>query len=115
MKKKNIIKKSYEITKIINFRQSKKNNYYSIYYLNNQRKYNCYGITIPKKIGIAVVRNKLKRQIKNIIDNNQLSIQTPYDYVIIVRNNILNLDYKEKEKELISLLKEIGEKNEKKN
>lgn len=113
MKKKYIIKESYEYTEIIKLNNSKKNKYYSIYYRRNELDYNRYGISIPKKTGKAFIRNKIKRQIKNIIDQN--NIQTSYDYVIIIRKEILKLSYQEKEKELIILFKKIGEKNEKTN
>jgi len=115
MKKENIIKESRDFTKIINLKQKVKNSYYSIYYKKNNTYINRYGITIPKKTGKAVVRNKIKRQIKNIVDQNNLAIQKPYDYVIIIKKEILNLTYQEKEKELIELLKKIGERHEKAN
>ena len=51
-------------------------------------------------------RNKLKRQIKNIIDKND--VQKAYDYVIIIKKEIINLSYQEKEKELLKLFKKIG-------
>ena len=112
MKKIDIIKSSDEFTEIINTGKTRKNKYYSIYYRNNNEK-NRYGITIPKKLGIAVLRNKTKRRVKNIIDKNKKSIQNSYDYVIIVKKGILELTYMEMEKELLSLIKSIGDKIEK--
>ena len=112
MKKINIIKSSDEFTEIINTGKSRKNKYYSIYYRNNNEK-NRYGITIPKKLGIAVLRNKTKRRVKNIIDKNKKSIQNGYDYVIIVKKGILELTYIDMERELLSLIKSIGDKIEK--
>ena len=108
MKKIDIIKSSNEYTEIINKEKSKKNKYYSIYYRSNNQN-NRYGITIPKKLGIAVLRNKTKRRIKNIIDKNKKSIQSGYDYVIIVKKGILELTYLDMEKELLKLMKSIGE------
>ena len=105
MKKKDIIKKSDEFTNIIKKGRKVKNNYYSIYYIEN-KKQNRYGITVPTKPGNAVCRNKLKRQIKNIIDKND--VQKAYDYVIIIKKEIINLSYQEKEKELLKLFKKIG-------
>ena len=112
MKKIDIIKSSDEFTEIINTGKIKKNKYYSIYYRKNDEK-NRYGITIPKKLGIAVLRNKTKRRVKNIIDNNKKSIQNGYDYVIIVKKGILELAYLDMEKELLNLIKSIGDKIEK--
>lgn len=109
MKKVEIIKSSREYTEIINNGKSIKSNNFSIYYRNNDEK-NRYGISIPKKTGKAVVRNKIKRRVKNIIDNNKNSMQSGYDYVIIIRKGILELTYQEMEKELLNLISNIGDK-----
>jgi len=111
MKKKEIIKKSIDYTNIINSNNKIKNKYYSIFLKKDENT--LFGISIPKKLGSAVTRNKIKRQIKNIIDINKKYIPKNYNYVIIIRREILELTYLEKEKELITLLKKIGEKNEK--
>ena len=108
MKKIDIIKSSREYTEIINNGKNIKSKNFSIYYRNNQEK-NRYGISIPKKTGKAVIRNKIKRRVKNIIDNNKNSMQTTFDYVIIIRKGILDLTYLEMEKELINLIKSIGD------
>ena len=112
MKKNKIIKKSEEYTDIINTGNVVKNKYFSIFYKkSNERKY---GISIPTKTGKAVVRNKLKRRIKNIIDKNENYIQNNYYYVIITKRAILDISYKEMENNLINLFNKNGEKNEKK-
>ena len=108
MKKIDIIKSSDEFTEIINQGKSVKSKYYSIYYRKNKDS-NRYGITIPKKLGIAVLRNKTKRRVKNIIDQNKKSIQTGYDYVIIVKKGVLELTYLDMEKELLKLIQSIGD------
>ena len=108
MKKIDIIKSSDEYTEIINQGKTSKNKYYSIYYRKNDNT-NRYGITIPKKLGIAVLRNKTKRRVKNIIDKSKNTIQNGYDYVIIVKKGILELTYLDMEKELLKLMKSIGD------
>lgn len=108
MKKIDIIKSSDEYTEIINNGKTRKNKYYSLFYRNNNNS-NRYGITIPKKLGIAVLRNKTKRRVKNIIDQNKNTIQNGYDYVIIVKKGILELTYLDMEKELLKLMKSIGD------
>lgn len=60
------------------------------------------GISIPKKLGGAVLRNKNKRQIKNIIKNFDL-LNLNKKLLLIATNNWPNLDFKEKE----SIIKEI--------
>ncbi len=115
MKKRNIIKKEQEFTEMIKKCSYQKNNYFVIYYRKNYNNdYNRYGISIPKKTGKAHIRNKIKRRIKNIIDNHEKNIQKPLDYVIIIRKRILELNYQEIEQSLLILMKKIGEKYESK-
>ena len=111
MKKIEIIKWSEEYTEIINTSKSKKSKYFSIYYRKNNQS-NRYGITVPKKTGTAVIRNKIKRRIKNIIDNNKKIVHNGYDYVIIIKKGILELTYEEIEKELLKLIS-VGDECEK--
>ena len=108
MNKDKILRKSEDFSKIISNKQSCKNKYFSIYYIESNNT--LYGITVPKKVGIAVVRNKLKRQIKNIIIKNENSIQSNYNYVIIIKEPSLNLDYEGLTKNLLELFKKVGTK-----
>ena len=113
MKKKEIIQKEQEFTEIIKKCPYKKNDYFVIYYRKNNEQ-NRYGISVPKKTGKAHIRNKIKRRIKNIIDLNEKNIHNPYDYVIIVRKRLIELNYQEIEINLINLMKKIGENYESK-
>lgn len=105
MNKDKIIRKSEDFTKIIKNNQSVKNKYFSIYYQKSGKT--LYGITIPKKIGKAHIRNKLKRQLKNIIINNEKDIQTNINYVIIIKELSVNLNYEELQNEFINLIKKV--------
>lgn len=106
MKKREIVKKSQEFQSIINTGKFIKNKYFSIYYINNE---GCkFGITVPKKTGNAVLRNKIKRQIKNIIDHNKKDIQKQRHYVIIIKRSVLDIDYKQCENYLMELFIKIN-------
>ena len=71
MKKINIVKKNEDFDYIIKNGKILKNKYFTIYYIPETRDKYRIGITVPKKIGKAVLRNKIKRQIKEIIDNKK--------------------------------------------
>lgn len=107
MNKDKIIKESKSYTKIISNNISVKSKYFSIYY-EKATEFNKYGITIPKKIGKAHTRNKIKRQIKNIIVRNENDIQKQFNYVIIIKEAILLLRYNDMEKELLNLFKKVS-------
>ncbi len=106
MKKMNIVKSNEDFDNIIKNGKILKNRYYVIYYIDKQKANYRVGIAIPKKTGIAVKRNKIKRQIRDILDKNNDKLKK-IDYIIIVRNAILDLDYKQMEKNLITLLDNI--------
>lgn len=106
MKKLNIIKKESEINDIIQTGHRIYNKYYYIYSKENKdNKYYRFCICVSKKLGNAVVRNKNKRQIKDIIDKSNLSFKRENDYVIILRKDITSLTYDQKRDELLSILK----------
>ena len=77
--------------------------YYTIYYDKNLIKNNKYlniSFVMKKKIGNAVVRNKIKRRLRYVIQkilNEGELIDLNYTYVIFGKNNV----YKDKFKELL--------------
>ena len=114
MKKQNIVKKTEDFNRIIKKRQGKANNYFIINKETNTENKPKFGITFTKKLGNAVTRNKVKRRIKNIIDNNKDIYEKNNTYIIIAKKEILNLSYKAMEQELINVFQKIkGEKYEK--
>ena len=72
-----------------------------------------FGIAIRNDIGHAVIRNRLKRQTRSIIDNNKNLFKKNKDYIIMIRNECLKNNFKELNDALVKLLKGI-EYNEKK-
>lgn len=108
MNKDKILRKSTDFSKIISNKQYVKNKYFSLYYKESSTT--LYGITVPKKVGKAVLRNKLKRRVKNIITNNEKYIQPNYNYVIIIREPSLTLDYESLTNNLLTLMKKVGRK-----
>lgn len=113
MKKKYIVKTKEEFNNIIKNGCCYKNNYFVVYSINNEKTYDCFGISVGKKIGNAVTRNKYKRKIRSIIDKYLKGMNNSKDYIIILRKNALSSSFQELERNLIFLLqKEV--KNEKK-
>ena len=108
MNKDKILRKSEDFSTIISNQKYFKNKYFSLYYKESDKT--LYGITVPKKVGKAIIRNKLKRQLKNIISNNEKYIQSNYNYVIIIKEPALKLDYEGLISNLLDLMKKVGTK-----
>lgn len=118
MKKKEIVQKNSDFNKIIETGECKKNRYFVIYALPNKEKQTHYGISAGTKIGHAVTRNHLKRQVRNIIDHQKFFCPKGKDYIIIVRKSCLDVSFLELEKSFIHLISQFndqkGERNEEK-
>ncbi len=63
------------------------------------------GISASKKLGNAVVRNRLRRTVKEIWRLNQDRILPNYDYVVIIRKAAVDMDYQQMEKSMLHVLK----------
>lgn len=111
MKIVNRIRKNNDFSLAIKKGHSNSNNSFVIYVLKNELNYSRIGISVSKKVGNAVVRNHIKRQIRAICDSLIKYDQTSYDVVIIARKSYVNCDF-QKNKELLSdLLTFIGGTN----
>ena len=83
---------------------------------NNELDRYRFGISVGKKIGNAVCRNKFKRQIRNIVDKNKKYYQNNMDYIIILRKASLEVEFDTLKRSFENLIAKInqGDKNEKK-
>ena len=104
MKKLYVVKSTRDFDDIINNGKNIRNKYYSIYYKDNNLKYDRFGISVGKKLGNAVFRNKYKRKLRSIIDVYKKDYNNRRDYIIILRKEAINLDHNTLEKELFALL-----------
>jgi len=111
MKKINIVKESKNFEKIIKNNKSFRTKYFYIYKQNHEENIYHFGLSVGKKIGNAVRRNKVKRQIREIISKNDY--QKNFDCIIIVRREINNADFQKMQEDLnfaLNKLKLIKEK-----
>ncbi len=106
MKKKEVVKKKEEFNNIIKTCPYKKNKYFTIYIRKRENAIARFGLAISKKVGIAVVRNRLKRQLRAIIDKNKGIFSNSCDYIIMIKKDCVNSSFQILEKNLINLLKE---------
>jgi ribonuclease P protein component len=99
-----IVKKNHEISKLIAKRDSMANKYFITYKTKNNIEHFRYAISVGKKYGNAVQRNKIKRQIREIIRKISSEIKLNYDILIIVRPSVIDLDFGDIEKQINHVL-----------
>lgn len=112
MKKINIVKSNIEFNNIMKIGKKFYSDLFFIYIKKNNYSYNRYGISVSKKIGNAVIRNKYKRRIKDIIDDIKINMNG-YDFIIISRPKLKECDYNTIKENIVNLFNMIGEKYEK--
>lgn len=66
------------------------------------------GISASKKIGNAVVRNHMRRRVKEIVRHFEPIIVANIDFVIIVRKPAVSMSYKQLEGSIRHVLKKAG-------
>jgi len=102
MKKALRVKRNEDFQKIIHARHSVACKEFVLYSLKNEFEHMRIGFSVSKKLGNAVMRNKIKRQIREMA-NGLFDKNRPYDYVLIVRKNYLNQSYQDNLKSLEAL------------
>ncbi len=111
MNKEYILKRNEDFKKIIDKKQFIKNKDYIIYYDKNNLHQARFGISVGKKLGNAVIRNKNKRQIRNILSKNKKYYSNGIDYIIIIRRSAIISSFQEKCTNLLELLDKINNFN----
>ncbi|MBJ6361689.1 ribonuclease P protein component [Paenibacillus sp. GCM10012307] len=63
------------------------------------------GVSVSKKLGNAVVRNRMRRVLKEIVRHNKDNIVSQIDFILIARMPSVSMTSKELEKSVLHLLR----------
>ena len=105
MRRFEMVKKHSDFDDIIQNGKYKKNKAYIIYNKVNEKEFTRWGLAVGKKIGDAHIRNKVKRQVREIVTANKKLFQNNKDYIIIVKKSVLDMDFDEMTREFVNLIK----------
>ena len=105
MKRYEMVKSHEEFNEIINKGTKRKGKYVFIFSKEKEYPKTNFGIAVGKKLGNAVVRNKFKRQFRNIVDNNRFLFKNNHNYIIMIKREANNASYSDLENDLINTLK----------
>ena len=111
MKVLNRIKKSDEFLLTIKKGKAYRSDAYTIHISNNQLSYTRVGISVSSKLGNAVTRNRIKRQVRSMCDSILNYDNQSLDIVIIVRKPFLDGVFSDNKSQLSDLLtSQVGNK-----
>ena len=105
MKRYEMVKSHEDFNNIINNGQKLKGKYFLLFAYPKNEKRCKFGIGVGKSLGNAVVRNKYKRIVRNIIDTNKFLFKNSYNYIIIIKKEALGVKYQELESSLKNLIR----------
>lgn len=105
-----MFKKGLRLPKNIRFTKENQilSNFFSVKIAENKSEFNRFGIVVSKKIDKrAVIRNKIKRQIRRCIEENKKHLLVGKDLLIITRPGIKDIEEREICESLMKVFKKI--------
>ncbi len=102
MKKQFRIKKNEEILDLLKKKKTVGDRYFVIYSSNLKDSHFRFAVSVNKKFGNAPERNKVKRRVREVVANYNFK---PYDFFIVIKNNVKELSFDEIHQDLKKLFK----------
>ena len=102
------IRKNAEFRAVYRRGKSFSNSLLVLYIYKNKKNINRLGVSINKRVGNSVERNRIKRLIKEIYRLNSDNIKVGYDLVFIARNLSKGRNYMEIGNSIKNLIKKAG-------
>lgn len=107
MEKKFILPKNSDYKRVTCKNKSYGNKHLILYRKKNGFDYSRFGITITKKVGNSVKRNKIRRRLKEILRDLYAGIEPGYDYVFIVKIQASDISFDELRKTTVHILGKV--------
>ena len=80
----------------------------ALYVRRNGQKANRLGLTVSTKVGHAVVRNRVRRRLREIYRLNEGALACGCDVVVVARTRAASSDYHQLEKSVLRLSDKLG-------
>lgn len=108
MKSTDTIKKNYEFRRLYNRGKNKVSPYLALYAIEKKQGPRRLGITVSTKVGCAVIRNRVRRRIREAFRLNEAKFADSVDIIVVARVRAGLATYAQIEKSLLSLAEELG-------
>ncbi|MFD2672214.1 ribonuclease P protein component [Marinicrinis sediminis] len=109
MQKKYRLAKREHFSQVFRFGQSVANYQFVLYSRKNANIEEFrLGVSVSKKLGNAVVRNKLRRRMKEIVRHHREQIAGGYDLILIARKPVADMTYQQMEKSVLHIIRKAS-------
>lgn len=102
------LKKNYEFKRLYNKGKTAVTPYMVVYALKTQRGHRRVGYTVSTKLGKAVVRNRVRRRLREIYRLNSDRLIDSADIVIVARSRCVDAEYAKMERAFLHACAELG-------
>ena len=102
------LKKNSDFRRLYSKGKSTVNPYMAVYCRRSGRAENCVGYTVSVKLGHAVVRNRVRRRLREIYRLNSPSLRSGWDIVIVARARCVGAEYRRMNEAFLSACGKLG-------
>lgn len=101
------VKENYEFRRIYRKGKSVVSPQLVIYCQRNRRGHSRLGVSVSTKLGCAVVRNRVRRRIREIYRLNKAKMLPGYDLIVVARVRAVETDYQKLDRTYLRLLEQL--------
>ena len=84
------------------------NSYLVLYARKNNTGTNRVGVTVSKKLGRAVVRNRVRRRLREVYRLNEAAFAPGWDIVVVARSRCISADFQKITDAYLALAEKAG-------
>ena len=108
MNVRNTLKKNSDFRRLYAKGKSAATSYLVVYCRKNRGDLNRVGYTVSTRLGHAVVRNRVRRRLREIVRLNTPAMKQGYDLVIVARTRCVGGDYHKMEHAFLKACGQLG-------
>ena len=101
------MKKNHEFRRMYQKGKSSVNSYLVLYIRPNRLGHNRLGVTVSTKLGKAVVRNRVRRRLREVWRLNDAALKQGYDMILVGRGRSVKGEFREIEKAYLRAAAEL--------
>ena len=102
------LKENYEFRRLYQKGASAVSPVMVLYCRKNRLGHNRLGLVSSTKLGHAVVRNRVRRRLREIFRLNQVGLAQGYDMILVARTRAVGAEYRELERAFLNVCGKLG-------
>ena len=108
----NRLKKRYQFNYVYKSGEHYSSEHIVLYVVSSKTKNIKIGLAVTKKVGHAVVRNRVRRQLREIIKKQIPTLKQSFNIIVVARENVTEASFEKISNEFFKLIKKANLINE---